>query len=311
MKMADYVILTDSSTDLTKDLRERFGIDDYLPGNITFPDGHTEDSTLDWENISPQDFYTSMSKDSMYTTGIKNLEIQEAFFEKYLKQGKDILSISISHALSNTYDSCRKAAQNLMEKYPDRKIICVDSLRYSGGDGLLCSFAGEMKKEGKSLEEVAEWLENNKHRCHQTGTVDDLKFLAKMGRCSNVSAFMGSLINIKPLAEFNRDGMNQIITKVTGYKKLFTAMIEYMKATIEPEPKRIFVSHSFRKAQWLQLQELIRENFPTAEIIPTTVNMANGSSIGPGMVVTFYMGKEISEGLVEETKLLEEIKAKL
>ncbi|MBQ1294560.1 MAG: DegV family protein, partial [Clostridiales bacterium] len=263
--MADYVILTDSSTDLTKDLRERFGIDDYLPGNINFPDGHTEDSTLDWENISPQDFYTSMSKDSMYSTSIKGLEVQEAFFEKYLKQGKDILNISLSHALSNTYDCCRKAASNLQEKYPDRKIICVDSLRYSGGDGLLCSIAGDMKKEGKSIDEVAQWLEDNKHRCHQTGTVDDLKFLAKMGRCSNVSAFMGSLINIKPIAEFNRDGMNQIITKVTGYKKLFTAMIEYMKATIEPEPKRIFVSHSFRKAQWLQLQELIRENFPTAE----------------------------------------------
>ena len=309
--MADYVLLTDSSTDLTKDLRERFGVDDYLPGNITFPDGHTEDSTLDWESISPQDFYTSMSKDSMYTTGIKNIEVQEAFFEKYLKEGKDILNISLSHALSNTYDMCRKAAANLQEKYPDRKIIVVDSLRYSGGDGLLVSFAGEMKKAGKSIDEVAEWLENNKQKCHQTGTVDDLKFLAKMGRCSNVSAFMGSLINIKPLAEFNRDGMNQIITKVTGYKKLFTAMIEYMKATIEPEPKRIFVSHSYRKAQWLQLQELIKEEFPSAEIIPTTVNMANGSSIGPGMVVTFYMGKEISEGLVEETKILEEIKAKL
>ena len=309
--MADYVLLTDSSTDLTKDLRERFGVDDYLPGNITFPDGHTEDSTLDWESISPQDFYTSMSKDSMYTTGIKNIEVQEAFFEKYLKEGKDILNISLSHALSNTYDMCRKAAANLQEKYPERKIIVVDSLRYSGGDGLLVSFAGEMKKAGKSIDEVAEWLENNKQKCHQTGTVDDLKFLAKMGRCSNVSAFMGSLINIKPLADFNRDGMNQIITKVTGYKKLFTAMIEYMKATIEPEPKRIFVSHSYRKAQWLQLQELIKEEFPTAEIIPTTVNMANGSSIGPGMVVTFYMGKEISEGLVEETKILEDIKAKL
>ena len=309
--MADYVLLTDSSTDLTKDLRERFGVDDYLPGNITFPDGHTEDSTLDWESISPQDFYTSMSKDSMYTTGIKNIEVQEAFFEKYLKEGKDILNISLSHALSNTYDMCRKAAANLQEKYPERKIIVVDSLRYSGGDGLLVSFAGEMKKAGKSIDEVAEWLENNKQKCHQTGTVDDLKFLAKMGRCSNVSAFMGSLINIKPLAEFNRDGMNQIITKVTGYKKLFTAMIEYMKATIEPEPKRIFVSHSYRKAQWLQLQELIKEEFPSAEIIPTTVNMANGSSIGPGMVVTFYMGKEISEGLVEETKILEDIKAKL
>ena len=309
--MADYVILTDSSTDLTKELRERFGITDYMPGNITFPDGHTEDSTLDWENISPQDFYTSMSKDSMYTTGIKNIEVQEAFFEKYLKQGKDILNISLSHALSNTFDTCRKAAENLKEKYPDRKIICVDSLRYSGADGLLVSFAGDMKKEGKSIEEVAEWLENNKHRCHQTGTVDDLKFLAKMGRCSNVSAFMGSLINIKPLADFNRDGMNQIITKVTGYKKLYKAMIEYMKATIEPDPKRIFVSHTFRKAQWLEFQKLASEEFPSAEIIPTTVNMANGSSIGPGMVVAFYMGKEISEGLVEETKLLEDIKAKL
>ena len=299
--MADYVILTDSSTDLTKDLRERFGIDDYLP----------EDSTLDWENISPQDFYSSMSKDSMYSTSIKNTEIQEAFFEKYLKQGKDVLNISLSHSLSNTYDCCRKAASNLQEKYPDRKIIVVDSLRYSGADGLLCSLAGDMKKEGKSIDEVAQWLEDNKQRCHQTGTVDDLKFLAKMGRCSNVSAFMGSLINIKPIAEFNRDGMNQIITKVTGYKKLFAAMIEYMKATIEPNPKRIFVSHTFRKAQWLQLQELIREEFHPEEIIPTTVCMANGSSIGPGMVVAFYMGKEISEGLVEETKILEEIKAKL
>ncbi len=309
--MADYVILTDSSTDLTKDLRERFGITDYLPGNITFPDGHTEDSSLDWETISPQDFYTSMSKDSMYSTGVKNIEIQKAFFEKYLKEGKDILNISLSSALSNTYDNCRKVAADLMKEYPERKIIVVDSLRYAGADGLLCSIAGDMKKEGKSLDEVAAWLENNKQRCHQTGTVDDLKFLAKVGRVSNVSAVMGSLINIKPIAEFNRAGMNQVITKVTGYKKLFAAMIMYMKATIEDEPKRIFVSHTFRKAQWLQIQELVRENFPTAEIIPTTVNMANGSSIGPGMVTVFYMGKEISEGLVEETKLLEEIKSKV
>ena len=106
--MSDYVLLTDSSTDLTKDLRERFGVDDYLPGNITFPDGSTHDSTLDWESthdstldweeISPQDFYMSMSKDSMYTTGIKNIEVQEAFFEKYLKQGKDLRIWSHSHS---------------------------------------------------------------------------------------------------------------------------------------------------------------------------------------------------------------------
>ena len=84
--------------------------------------------------------------------------------------------------------------------------------------GLLVSFACDMKKEGKSIEEIADWLNENKYRCHQCGTVDDLNFLKKSGRVSNVAAFMGSLINIKPIAECDRTGMNQIICKVTRYK---------------------------------------------------------------------------------------------
>ena len=119
--MGDFVILTDSSTDLTKDLRERFGITDYLPGIVVLPDGKKEDSTLDWELMSPDEYYGSMTKDAIYTTGIKNIEIQEQFFEKYLEQGYDILNISLSSALSGTYAQCKQAADKMMEKYPDRK----------------------------------------------------------------------------------------------------------------------------------------------------------------------------------------------
>lgn len=307
--MGDFVILTDSSTDLTKDLRERFGVTDYLPGIVVFPDGKKEYSTLDWELMSPDEFYGSMTKDALYTTGINSREIQEEFFEKYLKQGLDILNISLSSALSGTYSQCKSVAEKLKEKYPERKIIVVDSIRYSGGLGLLVTYACDMKKEGKSIEEIADWLNANKYRLHQCGTVDDLNFLKKSGRVSNVAAFMGSLINIKPMAECDRTGMNQIIGKVTGYKKMFAAALEYMKRTMEPNPKRVFVSHTFRKAQWIQMQELIKENFHPDEIIATRVNMANGTSIGPGMIIAFYLGTEMSEGLAEETKIFNEIKA--
>ena len=246
--MGDFVILTDSSTDLTKDLRERFGVTDYLPGIVVLPDGKKEESTLDWELMSPDEYYGSMTKDAIYTTGIKNIELQEEFFEKYLKQGYDILNISLSSALSGTYNQCKVAAEKLMGKYPDRKIIVVDSVRYSGGLGLLVSYAGEMKQQGKSMEEIADWLNVNKDRVHQMGTVDDLNFLKRSGRVSNIAAFMGGLINIKPMAECDRKGMNTVMGKVTGYKKMFAASIEYMKRTIEPNPKRIFVSHTYRKA---------------------------------------------------------------
>lgn len=309
--MGEFVILTDSSTDMTKDLRERFGITDYLPGIVVLPDGKKEESTLDWELMSPDEYYGSMTKDAIYTTGIKNIEVQEEFFEKYLKQGYDILNISLSSALSGTYSQCKVAAENMMKKYPDRKIIVVDSVRYSGGLGLLVSYAGEMKQQGKSMEEIADWLNVNKYRVHQMGTVDDLNFLKRSGRVSNIAAFMGGLINIKPMAECDRKGMNTVMGKVTGYKKMFAASIEYMKRTIEPNPKRIFVSHTFRKAQWIQMQDLIKENFHPEEIIATRVNMANGTAIGPGMIVAFYLGNEISEGLVEETKIFNEVKAGL
>lgn len=306
--MKDYVILVDSSCDLTQDLRERFGITDYLPGFIVFPDGHSELSDLDWKSQSPYDYYTSMSHNSFYKTGQRSLASVSSFFEQYLQKGLDILSISLSSALSGTYGSCCVAAKELRDKYPEREIICVDSLRYSGGYGVLCAYAGEMRLAGKSLQETAEWLTKNANRVHQMGTVDDLIFLRKMGRVSNMAAIMGTLVGVKPLADINRGGMSQVIGKTTGYRNAYAAIIDYIRLTItDPKDQIIFISYTNRKAQALQLKERIEKEFSPRETILTVVSKSCGASIGPGMVVAFYLGSAISEDLSHETALMDSV----
>lgn len=309
--MRDYVILCDGACDLPLELRERFGITDYFPGNITKPDGTTILQDLDWKNMTPAEFYGSMSKKNIYQTSIRSLAAQSEFFEKYLEQGYEILNISISSGISGTYANCMAAAKALKEKYPEQRIICVDTLRYAGAIALLASRAGEMKKEGKTLDEVAAWLEGNKNKVHQMGTVDDLFFLKAMGRVTGMTALMGSLVGIKPMAEVNRKGENQVIAKTKGYNGLYEVSVEYIKRMAEDiGNQRIIISYTNRKAQALRIKELVEENFHPKEILMLVVGQTCGASIGPGMVNVFFMGPETSEGLVEETKVLNEIVGK-
>lgn len=306
--MRDYVILCDGACDLPLELRERFGITDYLPGNITKPDGTTMLQDLDWKNMTPAEFYGSMSKKSIYQTSIRSLAVQQEFFEKYLEQGYEILSVSISSGISGTYAGCLTAAKALKDKYPDQRIVCVDTLRYGGAIALLAARAGELKKEGKTLDEVAEWLESNKHKVHQMGTVDDLSFLKAMGRVTGMAAFMGNLVGIKPMAEVNRKGENQVIAKTKGYNSLYEISIEYLKRMAEDiGNQRIVISYTNRKAQALKIKELVEEAFHPQEILMLVVSQTCGASIGPGMVNVFFMGPETSEGLAEESRILNEI----
>ncbi len=130
--MANYVILCDSSSDLTKELRDRFGVPDYIHGVIYHPDGHSELISLDWDTMTPEEFYGSMKEHKvLYSTAAPVLGDIYNTFEKYLVQGKDVLCIAMSTALSSTYANCVTAAKDLMKKYPDRKVVCVDSKRYS------------------------------------------------------------------------------------------------------------------------------------------------------------------------------------
>ena len=310
--MSNYVIISDSACDLTAPLRQRFGLDDCLLGVVSFPDGHEELSDLDWERMKPKEFYDSMSgRNILYKTSTFVYEDGVKTFEKYLKEGKDILSISISSALSGTYQLCCLIAKELGEKYPDRKIVCVDSLRYSTSLALLVMLACKKRDEGASLEENAAWINGMRHCIHQMGPMDDLFFLVKTGRISNFKALFGSLVGINPMADFNREGLSEVIVKFKGKKSAFDATVKYVKElAVDPEKQVFFVAHSNREAAANTLAEMIKKEIGPKEIIINDVGMSCGASIGPGLVAAFFIGPEVSEGLVNEKAIMDKISGK-
>ena len=307
--MSDFVIIPDASSDLNKELRERFHIPDYVRGTFYFPDGKEAFADLDWELMDPVTYYTSMSgRNVLFKTASARRGEVLSVYEKQLKAGKDILAISLSSALSGTYQVCTTIANELMEKYPERKIVVVDSLRYSTALSLLVIMASQKQAEGATLEETAAYLEQNKHRVHQIGPMDDLFFLVKTGRISNFKAFFGSLIGINPMADFNRQGLSQVLGKFKGKPNAFDAVIEYMRGTIEnPQDQIIFVAHSNREQAAETLAQRVREAFSPKEIIINHVGLSCGASIGPGLCAVFYQGKEISENMEQEQALMNTI----
>ena len=307
--MADFVIIPDSSSDLTRDLRERFSIPDYIHGLLYFPDGHSELATLDWDKYDPKEFYESMSdKKTIYKTACAPMGDILEVYENQLKQGKDILAITLSSALSGTYQTCKMAADQLMKKYPERKIICVDSLRYSTALSLLIILAAKKAQEGATLEQTAKYIESIKHCIHQIGPMDDLFFLCKTGRISNFKAFFGTLMGVNPMADFNRNGLSEVLGKFKGKKNAFDAVIKYMRQTIvNPEEQIIFVAHSNREQAANMLKDMIQAEFNPKEIIINHIGMSCGASIGPGLCATYYFGKEISENLEQEKEIMAQI----
>ena len=307
--MSDFVIIPDSSSDLTQTLRERFHIPDYVRGIFYMPDGTEHMADLDWKLMDAKTYYKSMSgrKVLFKTASAQRSEVLRVY-EKFLKEGKDILAITLSSGLSGTYQACTKVAEELMQAYPERKIVVVDSLRYSTALSLLVIMASQKQQEGATLEETAAYIERNKHRIHQIGPMDDLFFLVKTGRISNFKAFFGTLMGINPMADFNRHGMSQVLGKFKGKKNAFDAVIEYVRATVEnPGEQIMFVAHSDREEAAKLLAQRVQEEFSPKEIVINEVGLSCGASIGPGLCAVFYAGKEISENMEYEQAVMNEI----
>jgi len=259
--------------------------------------------------MDPETYYTSMSGRKMLykTASAQRGNILEVY-ERQLKEGKDILAVTLSSGLSGTYQVCQKVAEELMEKYPERKIIVVDSLRYSTALSLLVIKGCQKQQEGATLEETAEYLEKIKHTIHQMGSMDDMFFLVKTGRISNFKAFFGTIVGINAMADFNRKGLSQVLGKFKGKKRAFDAVIEYMHGTIiDPEKQIIFVAHSNREQAAQALAQRVQEEFSPREIVINHVGMSCGASIGPGLCAVFYEGKEISENMEQEQALMNQI----
>lgn len=314
-----FVILSDSACDLTKELRERFNVE-YVMGHMTLPDGTERRTTLEWDFTTPEQFYKDVkakknfnpeTKQSLYTTAPASIDEFKEEYKKYLDKDQDLLVITISTGLSATFNFAKKAADELKEEYPSRKIIVIDSLRYSTGLGLLVIRAAQKREEGLNLEEVAAWVEENKSKCHQMGFLDDLSFVAMKGRISKPKAFMGQMIGIKPLAEFSYEGLPSVLGKVKGDAQFYDACLAYIEKTIrDPKDQIIFIAETAREKQALELKKRIEEKFAPKEVIVNTVHPQNGINIGPGLCAAYYFGTEISKDLSIEKEYITQIVSK-
>ena len=230
--MKKFVILPDLTCDLSDEIRNYFGLDDYITGHVNI-NGKDLVTKLDWTNISRSDFYKTLAnKKNKVSSAAPNIEEYCRAFKKYITEGYDILSMSISSKISGTYDVSVTARNEIIKEYPDANIYCFDSKRMSGSFGLLVIYALELQKDGKTFEEVIEWLENNKCRVHQMGPIDDLTFIARRGQITKGKAIMGNLVGIKPMGDCNTEGYVSVLAKVKGIKKALNLTVKYVKKIV-------------------------------------------------------------------------------
>ncbi len=311
MYLADFVIIPDSSADMTSELRERFGIPAIVRGTLYYPDGSQHLANSDWEDFTPDEYYASMKgRNILYKTATPPVGETMNVYESFLKEGKDILSISLSSAISGTYQGFVSVANELMEKYPERKIICVDSLRYASAEALLVTKACEKRDSGATIEETAEYLNEIKHCIHQMGPLDDLFFCVKTGRISNFKAIFGTLVGVNTLGEFAPEGIAAVIGKTKGRNDAINATVEYTKAMIKnPEEQILFVAHSAREESAKLLAQKLREELNPKDIIINPIGASCGSSIGPGLCAVYFLGDPISENNTVEKAALAKVLA--
>jgi DegV family protein with EDD domain len=307
--MAKTVIIADSAVDLNADLRGIFGVADYVHGIVVRPDGSQFLADDDWGNMTPEEYFGSMARGkALYKSATCSAAEVDEVFKKHLALGEDILGITIGSAFSGMNNLFSASAKRLAPLYPERKILVVDSTRYSGAYALLCLRAHALLEQGESIEDVAQDLNANKNRIHQMGPLDDLFFLNRSGRVSKTIAVMGTMVGIRPLADFQSNGFCQPLGKVKGMNHALDVSAEYVKRTIDhPEEATIIVAHSFRHDEAERYVALLKEKVNPKAIYLTSVGQISGANVGPGLVAAFYFGEPISEGNKTETAMLETI----
>lgn len=287
--MASYVIVTDSSADLSAQMAEKAGVQ-VLPLRFTVG-GKTYYNWPDNREMDPKVFYRMLREGEVATTAAVNISQYLDMLEPILQSGTDVLVLSFSSGLSATYDSSRLAAEELREKYPQRKIFAVDTLCASLGQGLLVWHAAQLKDQGKSIEEVRDWVEENKpHLCHQF-TVDDLHFLKRGGRISATTAVVGTMLKIKPVLHVDDGGKLVNIGKARGRRASLKALVDRMEETaIDPAGQTVFISHGDCKEDAEYVAGLVKERMGVQDVRINYVGPVIGAHSGPGTLALFHLG---------------------
>lgn len=288
--MREFIITTDSNCDMDPEflVENKVGV---IPHYYTVE----EEMYGDDRELTIRQFYDALREGKKSVTKASNPDIIRKRFGEYAEQGKDILHISFSSALSPAYDNIVNGANEIMAEYPEMKIIVIDTLSASLGEGIIISKAIEMKREGKSLEETAEWAQENIPHLNIQFTVDDLNFLYRGGRLSRSSAILGTVIDIKPILYVNREGELVPLDKVRGRKKVLMTMVDNMAERLgEYRDKQVFIGvvHGDCEMDARYVANMITERFGYTDIVIRPIGPSIGVHTGPGAVALIFLGDE-------------------
>lgn len=285
--MNDYVILTDSSCDLPDDIVKKYQLEILQLDFIVEGEGSFHNDQADIEEV-----YSKLRNGANIKTSAANISQASEAIEALFNQKKDILYLGFSSGLSSTYQTVYMAGQELMEEYPERKMISVDTLAASMGQGLLVYKACQAKDSGKSLEENAQYIEEIKLKLCHWFTVDDLFFLKRGGRISGVTATVGTMLSIKPILHVDDEGHLINVSKVRGRKAAITELANRMeKLAVHPEDQDIFISHGDCIEDAEKLASIIKEWFGNDRITISYVGPVIGAHSGPGTLALFFLGE--------------------
>ena len=289
--MSSFVILTDSSADLSASMVQQLDVQ-VLPLSFVL-DGHTYHDHPDNRDMDPRFFYERLRSGDMATTSAVNVAQYTEALEPLLQAGQDVLILAFSSGLSTTYNSSLIAVKELQAKYPDRKLFTVDTLCASLGQGLLVWYAAQARARGGSIEEVRDWIEEHKlNLCHQF-TVDDLYFLKRGGRISAATAVVGSMLQIKPVLHVDDQGHLVSMARIRGRQAALRALVDRMAQTsIDSGSLTVFISHGDCLEDAQTVADMVKQRFGVQEILINRVGPVIGAHSGPGTVALFYIGTE-------------------
>lgn len=287
--MQNYAIHTDSGCDICPELLEQWGVS-CTDLTLTFVGESKEYACPD---ISVTEFYDRMRQGGVAKTAAANIDTFEKAFEPYLQLGQDVLYLGFSSGLSTTYNSAHIAAQQLMEKYPKSKVLTVDTLAASAGQGLLLYLAVQKRNNGAAIEEVAGYIENLVLNLSHWFTVDDLEYLKRGGRVSPTIAFVGSLLGIKPVLHVDNEGHLIKVSTARGRKKAIEALADkYSELASKPSDGVVFISHADCIQDAQNLAQMLNARFGVTVELITDIGPIIGAHAGPGTLALFFVGSK-------------------
>lgn len=289
--MKDYALITDATCDLPAEVLEKLNVR-VIP--MEFQIGGTlYQHYPDAREMSLTTFYERMTAGETPSTSQINQLTYFKYFEAILEAGMDVLYLSFTSGLSGTYQSSLIVASELEEKYPGQRVVCIDSLCASIGQGLFVLLAAQKKREGLTIDEMVAWAQQSHLHVAQWFTVDDLNHLRRGGRISSVAALAGSALGIKPILHVDSEGKLVAAMKVRGRRKSMDALIERIAQTgINPAEQVILVGHGNSEKDAKQLKVEIRERFRPKEIILCDIGPVIGAHVGPGMLAVSFWASE-------------------